>query len=103
MFVCGGATICWIVCCGVVIVRRKLPELRRQALRERAGVDEEAAAAAWPRAAAAGRRAAPGAAGAPPGGCRAAPGAAAARRSAGAAALLDRLRMQPWTFAARPR
>ncbi len=24
MFVCGGSTICWIVCCGVVIVRRKL-------------------------------------------------------------------------------
>ncbi len=24
MFVCGGLTICWIVCCGVVIVRRKL-------------------------------------------------------------------------------
>src|SRR5579862_3279791 len=23
MFVCGGSTICWIVCCGVVIVRRK--------------------------------------------------------------------------------
>ena len=23
MFVCGGATICWIVCCGVVIVRLK--------------------------------------------------------------------------------
>ena len=24
MFVCGGLTICWIVCCGVVIVLRKL-------------------------------------------------------------------------------
>ena len=45
MFVCGGLTICWIVCCGVVIVRRKLRSCAGRHLRERAAVEAAAAAA----------------------------------------------------------
>ena len=59
MFVCGGLTSCWIVCCGVTIVFAEVAHLRRQALartRRRLKPPPAAAAAAaepaaaWPAA-----------------------------------------------------